>query len=165
MGKDAAMKLTECGKGGERVRLRALVRGALAAWLLGTALLGGCRTGSCPNAGTDWAAPSSTRLVRTELYMGMARQGQPDVSEQEWAEFLEQVVTPRFPRGITVLSGRGQWLQDGDVVKEPSKALVVFRAVNEGTERAIEEVRAEYIRRFDQDAVLRVDDEVVVRFR
>lgn len=97
--------------------------------------------------------------------MGMARRGQADVSEQEWAEFLEQVVTPRLPRGITVLSGRGQWLQDDEVVKEPSKLLVVFREAGSASERLIEEVRAEYIRRFDQDAVLRVDDEVVVRFR
>jgi len=145
------------------------VRGTLTVVLVGTALLSGVPGGGCVagrmGAGSALVPAATTRMVRTELYMGMARRGQADVSEQEWAEFLEQVVTPRFPRGITVLSGRGQWLQDDEVVKEPSKLLVVFREAGSASERLIEEVRAEYIRRFDQDAVLRVDDEVVVRFR
>lgn len=97
--------------------------------------------------------------------MGLARKDQPEVTEGEWAAFLEEVVTPRFPDGITVLSARGQWRQGGEVVRESSKALIIFHQQTAGVERAIEEVRAEYVRRFSQDAVLRVDDRVIVRFR
>lgn len=136
--------------------------GVLAAALLLGAMGTGCAAVR-PSPGAE-VLPAA-RMVRTELYMGMARQGQADVGEGEWAEFLEQVVTPRFPQGITVLSGRGQWLQEGVVVKEPSKTLVVFREQGDASERLIEDIRTEYQRRFNQDAVLRVDDEVLVRFR
>src|SRR5262245_53088135 len=41
----------------------------------------------------------SLRFARTELYFGTAR---PDgaVSEAEFREFLDRVVTPRFPDGL-----------------------------------------------------------------
>lgn len=103
--------------------------------------------------------------VRTELYMGLARAGLPNVSDAEWAEFLASEVTPRFPRGLTVITAQGQWLQDGSVVREPSRILVLVHARGAEAETAIEAIRTAYCRRFKQDAVMRVDDDVRVRIR
>ena len=104
-------------------------------------------------------APSSTGHVRTESRPG----GQ--VTEAEWADFLAQVVTPRFPDGLTVFDARGQWRSSkGDVEKESTKVIVVIRSPGEKGSRAIDEIRAEYKRRFRQESVLRVDAPVAAGF-
>jgi len=60
-----------------------------------------------PLAGRDALAQSDTPMVQSTLYFGLEN---PDggVSEQEWATFLADEVTPRFPDGLTVLSAYGQ---------------------------------------------------------
>lgn len=52
---------------------------------------------------------SARAMVRLELLFGTARPERPPVSDQEWASFLDTEVTPRFPAGLTVLRGPGQW--------------------------------------------------------
>ncbi len=110
-------------------------------------------------------ADDAALMIRTELYMGLARAGAANVSEAEWAAFLAREVTPRFPDGLTVLSAQGQWLQAGTLVREPSRILVILHAGTPESNAAIESIRAAYIRAFSQDAVLRVDDSVLADFR
>lgn len=104
-------------------------------------------------------------LLKTELYFG---RGKPDggvVSDAEWTDFLDKEVTPRFPDGLTVLDARGQWRgEKGDVVKEPSKVLVLFHEDNAEMAKRIDEVIAVYKKRFAQEAVLRVSQRVHAAF-
>lgn len=82
------------------------------------------------------------------------------VSDAEWEQFLAEVVTPRFPEGFTVLSARGQWRESsGAIAKEPSEVLVFLykKADRRAADRKIDEIRREYIRRFRQESVMRVD--------
>jgi Protein of unknown function (DUF3574) len=75
------------------------------------------------------------------------------------------VVTPRFPDGLTLLSGAGQFRgSSGAVVKEPSKLLILFYPWNNARNRSIERIRTLYKQTFQQEAVLRVDDESCVSF-
>ena len=46
---------------------------------------------------------------RTELFFGTAKPDGTAVTEAEWTAFLADEITPRFPDGLTVLSGMGQW--------------------------------------------------------
>ena len=98
-------------------------------------------------------------MLRTELYFGIARRGGGTVSDDDWRAFLRDEVTPRFPDGLTVLESRGQWRgPDGKLVEEPSRVVMVL--YEPGDRRAsdhIEQIRAAYISRFDQDAVMRAD--------
>src|SRR5262249_11578696 len=58
------------------------------------------------------AAPSplaSRALVTDRIFFGRAIPGGGSVSEEEWATFLAEVVTPRFPDGLTVWRAEGQW--------------------------------------------------------
>src|SRR5262245_46344247 len=49
-------------------------------------------------------------FIRTELYFGRNKPDGTEVSRKEFDGFLSGFVTERFPDGLTVLNGRGQFL-------------------------------------------------------
>jgi uncharacterized protein DUF3574 len=106
----------------------------------------------------------SLRFARTELYFGTAR---PDgaVSDAEFRKFLDSVVTPRFPDGLTLIEADGQFRgADGTLIKERSFVLILlypYETFDKAT-RSVEVIRALYKTQFDQESVLRVDDPFVV---
>jgi hypothetical protein len=105
------------------------------------------------------------QFARTELLFGTAK---PDgaVSEEEFGAFLDEVVTPRFPQGLTVGRAQGRFTgQDGILVKEDSYLLVLLYPLETATEshQRIEVIRRLYESRFQQESVLRVDDPFTVR--
>ena len=111
-------------------------------------------------------APTSTSIgraekyYRTELYMGMSIPGGSMVSDADWEKFLNDVVTPLFPDGFTVLAGRGQYREaSGTIAKEPSHVLVFLyrRSERRAAGARVESIRTEYKKRFSQESVLRVD--------
>lgn len=104
-------------------------------------------------------------FARTELYFGSERPG-PDVSRREFARFLDEEITPRFPDGLTLLSGRGQFREaDGKIVEETSFVLILFAPYEDRAESSalVEEIRRLYVSEFNQESVLRVDDPRPVR--
>ncbi|MBA2458750.1 MAG: DUF3574 domain-containing protein [Gemmatimonadales bacterium] len=97
-----------------------------------------------------------TALVRDVVYFGRNRPGGGTVSDAEWQSFLDEVVTPRFPAGLTVLSATGQWRGlSGVVERERAEVLTVLHSGERSARKAIAEATAEYKRRFAQEAVLR----------
>jgi len=100
-------------------------------------------------------------FIRTELFFGRNIAGGGEVSKQDFNKFLEEFITPRFPDGLTVLNGRGQFLNSsGDVERERTILLILLYPVSARKEKhtKIEEIRDEYKSRFQQQSVLRVDD-------
>jgi hypothetical protein len=70
--------------------------------------------------------PPEKPMLRAELYFGRDTGGTYGVSERQWADFLARELTPRFPDGLTVLDGQGQWRDDrGATVREPSKVVII----------------------------------------
>ena len=120
---------------------------------------------SCSGAGSSPCPDQSERFVRYELFMG---RGGPDgevVDDAAWETFLEDSVTPRFPDGLTVLDGGGQWRDsEGLVEKERSKLLVILAPPGDGPSGLIGEISDGYKRRFGQESVLRVVSEACVSF-
>lgn len=103
--------------------------------------------------------------VRDELYFGMRRPDGTLVAEAEWQAFVDSVVTPRFPAGLTVLAGYGQWRPEtGPPVREPSKVLILIHQGGPDAERRIREIAAIYCLRFQQESVMRVTDRVSAEF-
>jgi Protein of unknown function (DUF3574) len=103
--------------------------------------------------------------VREELYFGMRKPDATLVTEAEWQAFVDSVVTPRFPDGLTVLTGYGQYQPDsGPLVREPSKVLILIRQGGLDAERRIREIAALYCERFEQESVMRVTDRVSAAF-
>lgn len=105
-------------------------------------------------------------FIRTELFFGSERPNKPEVSKREFKRFLDQVVTPRFPDGLTQLTGFGQFREaNGESVQETSFVLILLypRETAKDSSAKIEEIRKLYIERFEQESVLRVDDPRPVR--
>jgi Protein of unknown function (DUF3574) len=107
---------------------------------------------------------SGDEFVRTELFFGLSRP-HGRITERQFDRFVDGEVTPRFPDGLTVLSGLGQFrLEDGEIVEEKSKVLVLLHGGGDVASKEIEEIRAEYIEQFDQQSVLRADAPACVSF-
>lgn len=77
------------------------------------------------------------------------------VTDHQWAEFLRTEVTPRFPKGITVIAGSGQWLSKNNVVvREVSRVLEIVHEDSADERARIEEIADNYRKRFAQEAVM-----------
>ena len=111
------------------------------------------------------ALRGSADFVRTELFFGTAK---PEgvVTDEEFREFLDRIITPRFPDGLTLLKGNGQFRgEDGVIVKEDSFVLILLYPLEDFREssRKIDVIRERYKDEFQQESVLRVDDPFAVR--
>ena len=103
------------------------------------------------------AAPGRS-LAEIQLIFGASRKDAPPVSDTEWAGFLAEEVTPRFPDGLTVLTGAGQWRDSqGTLVRESSRLLLIWYEPQAGANEKIEAIRTAYKTRFGQESVLRAD--------
>jgi hypothetical protein len=108
----------------------------------------------------------SDPFMRTELYFGSERPNKPEVSDAEFKQFLDEEITPRFPDGLTVLKGFGQFREgDGTIIQESSFVLILLypRETLRDSSAKVEQIRALYLERFGQESVLRVDDPLSVR--
>ncbi len=103
--------------------------------------------------------------VSEHLYFGRTIPTGGFVSDEAWAAFLAEVVTPRFPAGLTVWHGDGQWRgADGKIAKEQSYVLDLLHPDDAASDRSVREIMAEYRRRFSQEAVLRIREHVEAGF-
>jgi Protein of unknown function (DUF3574) len=104
-------------------------------------------------------------FLRTELFFGLSRETGPDVTDEEFRGFVDTKVTPRFPAGLTVIEGFGQFLDStGQTAREGSRLLVLLYKFNAKNNAAIEAIRQDYIDAFQQQSVLRVDERSCVSF-
>jgi hypothetical protein len=109
----------------------------------------------------DAARKGSIAFVRTELYFGTAKADGSAVSEEDFRAFVDHVITPRFPDGLTVIKGDGQFRgEDGGVVKEQSFVVILLypAETRKNSSQRIEVIRQLYLNLHDQQSVLRVDD-------
>ena len=103
--------------------------------------------------------------MRTELVFGMSRSAGADISELEFQRFVDEHVTPRFPEGLTIVTGNGRFKDArGNLVQETSKLLVVLYPFGGQRSQQIEEIRSAYRARFQQQSVLRIDEMQCVSF-
>ena len=110
--------------------------------------------------------PDGTGLfAEFRMFFGRSRGGEEVVSDAAWRQFLAREVTPRFPDGLTVLDGDGQWRNSaGAIERERSKLLVVIASPGEASMRRTTEIARAYKTRFGQDSVLRVVRPVCASF-
>ncbi len=112
------------------------------------------------------ACPEGTEpFVQYELFMGRSGDSGEVVDDAAWDAFLGEIVTPRFPDGLTVLDAQGQWrASDGVILKERSKVLVLLAPPGGDAPRLLDEVSDDYKQRFGQESVLRVVQDACVSF-
>ena len=103
---------------------------------------------------------------RTELYFGTSKPDGAVVTIQEFEDFVDEIVTPRFPDGLTLLTGDGQWRNSaGVIIEEESNVLILLYPLDDKEANSeIEQIRTAYKDAFQQESVLRVDDYSRVSF-
>lgn len=78
------------------------------------------------------------------------------VSDSSWSAFLAEVVTPRFPDGLTVWRAEGQWRgANGRLEREPVMIVEVLHPRGTPPDSVFASIARDYCQRFGQDAVLR----------
>jgi Protein of unknown function (DUF3574) len=112
--------------------------------------------------GENGSAPSFTgeRFARTELFFGTAKPDGSEVSTEEFQQFVDDEITPRFPDGLTLLMGLGQFRgSSGEILQERSLLLILLYPVETGQDSSvkIEQIREAYKELFQQESVLRAD--------
>lgn len=127
-------------------------------------VLAACAARGIPPATAPAFQEPATTMVADRLFLGRQIPGGEEVSDAEWTAFLAEVVTPRFPEGLTVWRADGQWLDEqGRTVREPVMVIEVIYPSGAAADAAIVEIAEEYRRRFRQEAVLRVTEDARVR--
>jgi len=134
---------------------------ALAAIAAGGLLLAGCQTlAPAP------ACPAGQEYLRTaQLFFGRNVGDQPKVTEADFRRFMDEEVTPRFPDGLTVLDGGGQWRGASNrLIREAAKVVLVVLPKGHGADSKLEAVRNAYKTWFHQESVLIVTQPSCVSF-
>jgi hypothetical protein len=118
----------------------------------------------CASAPAPRCAPGQQAMRSERLYFGTAMP-QGTVSPQDWREFVDTVVTPRFPNGLTAWPASGQWRSaDGSLLHEASWVLEIVHEPDAASDAAIAAIADTYRQRFRQESVLRVGSDACVTF-
>jgi Protein of unknown function (DUF3574) len=143
--------------------MRALGASGLAIAAAGL-LLSGCVsvTGAPPTP----ACPAGHTYQQTaQLFFGRNIGHEPGVSDADFRKFMDEEVTPRFPDGLTVLDGGGQWRgKDEVLIREASKVVLLVLPKGRDSGARIEAVRDAYKARFRQEAVLVITQGACISF-
>ncbi|MES2517760.1 MAG: DUF3574 domain-containing protein [Bacteroidota bacterium] len=105
------------------------------------------------------------KMTKTELFFGLSKPNGAIVSSADWQAFADTVIAKTFSEGSTIVDARGQWLgNDGKLVSESSKVLILVSKLTPERSKGIELVREKYKKYFKQESVLRLDGRVKVGF-
>ena len=114
-------------------------------------------TPPCP-AGTD-------RWTEYRLFFERSKGGEEVVTDEAWRAFLAEEITPRFPDGLSVMDGAGQWRDaSGTIVRERSKLVLILAEPGASGMRRTDEIAQAYRQTFGQESVLRAVATACVSF-
>ena len=125
----------------------------------------GCASGPEPVLVPARTCARGQQPMRSELLYFGAAMPRGVVSADDWRGFIDEVVTPRFPDGLTAWPASGQWkAAKGAPVREASWVVSIVHWPDAKSEAAITDIVDAYKKRFQQDSVLRVSSEACVTF-
>ena len=113
-------------------------------------LLGACTQ---QQQATSCTAPLKP-AVEVDLFYGA-------VSDADWASYLAEEVTPRFPDGLTAVDAAGQWRAPSGVIsRERSKMLIIVVFDAPAHLPKVQAIIDVYLKRFHQQSVLHTEHAV-----
>lgn len=144
---------------------------ALAVPAMGTPVAYATLGDEAPAASRSTASALVTRgkaYIETRLLFGTDHpDGGPDVTDRQFLAFIDEEVTPRFPNGLTIQDGRGQWRDSNGVIeRERSYELTLLYPASEARVRdvQIERIRDAYEKAYAQDSVARLEERTTADF-
>ena len=103
--------------------------------------------------------------IKTEIYFGEDEPGGKHVGPKAWRDFLNQEVTPRFPKGLTVLEGYGQMQhRSGKIERQATRIIVLIHQPTKLMKKQISAVIAAYRARFANAQVMHLRTPVLAEF-
>ena len=104
------------------------------------------------------AQSDGSKYVRTELYYGAGMREERGDYKTVWNQYLDEIVTPRFPEGLTLIEATGQWrVKPGQKPRRSGTMILVL--IHEATEdklRKLDEIRSIWKERSGHRSVLKV---------
>ena len=109
---------------------------------------------ACVSAPPKPACPAGQTQLRTaQLFLGA--KAPVRLNEKDLRSFVAGEVTPRFPDGVTVVDGGGQWKGDDNrLIREAAKVVLIVLPAKGDPQAQVEAVRTAYRARFKQDSVV-----------
>ena len=96
-----------------------------------------------------------TEWIKTEIYFGRDIPGGQEISRGAWEEFLDKVITPRFPKGLTVYDAYGQMQhEDGRIEKQSTWVVVLVHPGDPAIDRAVQEIIEAFRKQFNRPQVM-----------
>jgi hypothetical protein len=94
-------------------------------------------------------------MLVAELLFGRNIGDRLGVSEKAFGRFIDEEVTPRFPDGLTILAGQGQYrdMTRGVLVREQAKLLVIALKDEPEGRAKLAAIAEAYKQRFNQQSV------------
>jgi hypothetical protein len=103
---------------------------------------------------------SLSDTAKVELIFGLRKPDKKLVCKKEWKLFVDEIITPRFPNGFTITDANGHWQSPGAIISEPSKIFSVVCILDDETEKKLNEIIEFYKKKFQQEAVLRINTKI-----
>ncbi|MBR0559453.1 DUF3574 domain-containing protein [Neokomagataea sp. TBRC 2177] len=97
----------------------------------------------------------ATKMLDIHMMFGLTKPNGQPISDAEWQGFTQNVITPLFPAGYSILSADGQWrdTQTGAITHEPSRVLWIATPDRPNLQHDITLIRERYKQDFDQQSV------------
>lgn len=112
-------------------------------------LVAGCGGGSEDEGSVE------PEWVQSLIFFGRNMPEGGVVSEEQFDVFLSEVITEKFPAGMTVFDAYGQMERDdGSIEKQPTKVVLLVHEKNEENSGAVSSVIKEYRERFGSPQVM-----------
>ena len=128
-------------------------------------LVSGCVSVSGGGSSPPACPAGQTYQQTAQLFFGRNIGAQPGVSDADFRRFMDEEVTPRFPDGLTVLDGGGQWRgKDEVLIREASKVVLIVLPKAGDAQARLNAVTAAYKTRFNQESVLLVTQPACVSY-
>ncbi len=120
----------------------------------------------CATAPPPPPCPTGQEYRHTaQLFFGRNVGDKPGVSGADFQRFVDEELTPRFPDGLTVIDGGGQWRgEENRMIREASKVVLIVLPKGREVSGRVEAARNAYKTRFHQEAVLLVTQAACVSF-
>ncbi len=120
---------------------------------------------ACSAVETQTCPDGYEKFTEHRMFFGRGSNEAESVDDADWDKFLGEVVTPRFPDGLTVVDGAGQWREGGSVIhKERSKVLIILTPADAVVSDQLGEISEEYKSRFDHELVLITTEDACAAF-
>lgn len=99
--------------------------------------------------------------VKTELYFGLDIPGGGKVTQEQWADFLDSVITKSFPQGLTVFDAYGQMRHEkGETEKQSTRVVFLVHPADPAVNAKVQDVIKAYREKFNHPQVMRLDANV-----